>query len=473
MVQTYTATAQQPAQSEQDQAIDLGHYIGVFRRRIFYFAIPFVLILIIGFLISAIQRPIYRAEGKILVEPPAIPTDLVEPTVTGPATERIEVIQQRIMNRDNLLSIVKKFGLFATEQRWMSGTQLLDLMRDRAEIQLVDIDTEISQSKDGKKLATPAAPRPNNKNPAIAFTISFEYENPELAMKVANEFLTMILNEDVRARTNRATETTQFLAQEVKRLQGGLDSLNAQIFEAKRNAPISEVIGRGDAALEKFKSQVAVLTAMKADLVQKETIYSEAHPAVKSLKKRIAALEKEISQAPKVDPIHPQPTTNIDELEQQQTSIAKNLDDASKKLIAARLGESMERNQQSEPLLVIEQPTVPQQPVKPKRLKLFAVSFALAAIAGVGAVFLVEMFDKSIRGSQELVGVIDSRLVVAIPYISTTGEMLARKHKIIRLWAFLAVALSAGIAGALYIGIEIDFSWFDRPWLASLTHLSK
>jgi len=268
-------------------------------------------------------------------------------------------------------------------------------------------------------------------------------------------------------------ETTQFLAQEVKRLQAGLDSLNAQIFEAKRNAPISEVIGRGDAALEKFKSQVAVLTAMKADLVQKETIYSEAHPAVKSLKKRIAALEKEISQAPKVDPIHPQPTTNIDELEQQQTSIAKNLDDASKKLIAARLGESMERNQQSEPLLVIEQPAVPQQPVKPKRLKLFAVSFALAAIAGVGAVFLVEMFDKSIRGSQELVGVIDSRLVVAIPYISTTGEMLARKHKIIRLWAFLAVALLAGIAAALYIGIEIDFSWFDRPWLASLTHLSK
>jgi uncharacterized protein involved in exopolysaccharide biosynthesis len=471
MVQTYTA--QQPAENEQDQAVDLAHYIGIFRRRIFYFAIPFVLILIVGFLISAIQRPIYRAEGKILVEPPAIPTDLVEPTVTAPATERIEVIQQRIMNRDNLLSIVKKFGLFASEQQWMSGTELLDLMRNRAEIQLVDIDTEISQSKDGKKPATPATPRPNNKNPAIAFTISFEYENPELAMKVANEFLTMILNEDVRARTNRATETTQFLAREVKRMQGELDTINAQIFEAKRNAPISEVIGTGDAALEKFKSEVAVLTAMKADLIQKESIYSEAHPAVKSLKKRIAALEKDVSQAPKVDPTRPQPTTNIDELEQQQTFIAKNLDDAGKKLIAARLGESMERNQQSEPLLVIEQPTLPQQPVKPKRLKLFSISLALATMAGVGVVFLVEMLDKSVRGSHELVGVVDSRLVVAIPYISTAGEILARKRTIIRLWAFLAVALLAGIAAALYIGIQIDFSWFDRPWLASLTHLSK
>ena len=353
MLQTYSA--QQSAQSEHEDAIDPAHYIGIFRKRIFYFAIPFVLILIIGFLISAIQRPIYRAEGKILVEPPAIPIDLVEPTVTAPAAERIQVIQQRTMNRDNLLSIVKKFGLFAPEQRWMSGTELLDLMRNRAEIQLVDIDTELSQGKDGKKSATPAAPRPINKNPAVAFTISFEYENPELAMKVANEFLTMILNEDARARTNRATETTQFLAREVKRLQGELDSVNAQISEAKRNAPISEVTG-GDPTLEKLKSQMTMLTAMKADLIQKVSVYSEAHPAVKALKKRIAALEQEVSHAPKVDPVHPQAAANIDVLEQQQTSIAKNLDDASKKLIAARLGESMERNQQSEPLLVIEQP---------------------------------------------------------------------------------------------------------------------
>ena len=471
MLQTYSS--QQPIQSERDEAVDFAHYLGIFRRRIFYFAIPFVLLLIIGFLISAIQRPIYRAEGKILVEPPAIPIDLVEPTVTAPATERVQVIQQRITSRDNLLSVVKKFGLFASEQRWMSGTQLLDLMRDRVAIQLVDIDTELSQAKDGKK---PAAPRPANKNPAIAFTIGFEYENPELAMKVANEFLTMILNEDARARTNRATETTQFLAREVKRLQGDLDSVNAQISEAKRNAEISEATRAGNSTegvSEKLKSQIALLTAMKADLIQRASVYAEGHPVVKALKKRIAALEQEMSQEPKIDPAAPRAGTDIDVLQQQQTSIEKNLDDASKKLIAARLGESMERNQQSEPLLVIEQPTLPQVPVKPKRLKLFAISLAVATMAGLGAVFLVEILDRSIRGSRELAGVVDSHLVVAIPYISTAGEILQKKRRIILLWASLAGVLFAGLAVAFYIGIQIDFSWFDRPWMDSLTRLAK
>jgi uncharacterized protein involved in exopolysaccharide biosynthesis len=468
-----TSSSQQPVQQDRDDAVDLAHYIEIFRRRIFYFAIPFVLLLIVGFLISAIQRPIYHAEGKLLVEPPSIPIDLVEPTVTAPATERVQVIQQRITSGDNLLSVVRKFGLFASEQRWMSGTQLLDLMRQRVEIQLVDIDTELSQGKDAKKST---APRPVNKNPAIAFTISFEYEIPELAMKVANEFLTMILNDDARTRTNRATETTRFLAGEVKRLQGDLDSVNAQISEAKRKAEISDATRESNSTeevSERLKSQIAILTAMKADLIQKASVYAEGHPAVKSLKRRIAALEQEMSREPKVDPGAPQAATDVDALKQQQTSIASNLDEASKKLIAARLGESMERNQQSEPLLVIEQPTLPQVPVKPKRLKLFAISVAVATMAGLGAVFLVEILDRSIRGSRELAGVVDSQLVVAIPYISTAGEIRQKQRKIVFLWVSLAAVLFAGLAVAFYIGIQIDFSWFDRPWMESLTRLSK
>jgi capsular polysaccharide biosynthesis protein len=90
-----------------------------------------------------------------------------------------------------------------------------------------------------------------------------------------------------------------------------------------------------------------------------------------------------------------------------------------------------------------------------------------------GVIFLVEMLDQSIRGSRELAGVVDSHLVVAIPYILTTGEILQKKRKIILLWAILAVVLLAGLAVALYIGIQIDFSWFDRPWLDSLTRLTK
>ena len=295
-------------------------------------------------------------------------------------------------------------------------------------------------------------------------------------MKVANEFLTMILNDDARARTNRATETTRFLAGEVKRLQGDFDSVNAQISEAKRKAEISEATRESDSTeevSERLKSRMSNSYCNEGGSHPEGLGLCEGHPAVKSLKRRIAALEQEMSREPKVTRCAPQAATDVDTLKQQQTSIASNLDEASKKLIAARLGESMERNQQSEPLLVIEQPTLPQVPVKPKRFKLFAISVAVATMAGLGALFFGEMLDRSIRGSRELAGVVDSQLVVAIPYISTAGEILRKQRKIVFLWVSLAGVLFAGLAAAFYIGIQIDFSWFDRPWMKSLTRLSK
>jgi uncharacterized protein involved in exopolysaccharide biosynthesis len=461
MLQTY-ASSPDGFYEDRTQAFDPLRLLKVLKRRVFYFALPFVMLLITGCLIVAIQRPIFRSEGKILVESPEIPTDLVEPTVTAAATERIQVIQQRLMARDSLLPIVNKFNLFPSQREWMSGTQLLDLMRQRASIQLVDLNTPITG---GAPLPFSAA-----KSSAVAFTISFEYENPDIAAKVANEFLTLILDEDVRARTNRASETTEFLAQEVKRLQDKLDGINSQIFEIKRQGGRSST-GSQDAP-DPLKTQTDALVALKGQLIQATSVYSEEHPVVKSLKKRIAALQYQINQTAKTIPA-PAPGKDVDALEQQQTAIEADLEVASKKLTAARLGESLERNQKSEHLQVLEQPTVSQKPVKPNRPKLFAASFGLAAGVGAGVVLLAELLDKTIRDSRELNGVVDAQLLVTIPYIPTAGEITRRRRKIILLWIALAIFLLCGLAVALYIGIEVDFSLFDRSWIDSLTRLSK
>ena len=133
------------------------------KRRFFYFAIPFIIVAVAGVSVVAIQRPIYRAEGKILVESPEIPPELVRPTVMEVADARIQVIHQRIMTRDNLMEVMNKYKLFPRERTSMSGTELLDLMRSRVEIKPVEADLQRSNT------------------PAIAFTLSFDYEVPDLA----------------------------------------------------------------------------------------------------------------------------------------------------------------------------------------------------------------------------------------------------------------------------------------------------
>ena len=113
------------------QGLNFGHYVDVLKRRIFYFLLPFGLVSILGLYFAAILKPNYLSEGKILVETQRIAPDLVRPIVTATANERIQVIQQRILTRDNLLSIASKFGLFP------GPVGVLELMRESTQIKPV------------------------------------------------------------------------------------------------------------------------------------------------------------------------------------------------------------------------------------------------------------------------------------------------------------------------------------------------
>ena len=125
----------------QDRGQDLGllQYFEDLKRRILYFLIPCVLVAAVGALVAVFWPATYVSEGKILVESQAIPADLVRPTVTTIANERVQVIEQRIMTRENLLAIVDKFGVFANRRQWMSGTELLDSMRERTYFRPLEI----------------------------------------------------------------------------------------------------------------------------------------------------------------------------------------------------------------------------------------------------------------------------------------------------------------------------------------------
>src|SRR5262245_18457494 len=198
-----------------DQGIELWSYVGLLKRRKLLLILPFILVLSVGFVVTMMLPPVFRSEAKILVESQQIPTELVRPTVTAGAKERIQIIEQRVMTRENLVAIVQKFQLFPCTRDSLSGTELMDMMRARTSLQPLELESR------------------RRNDLTVALTVSFEYENPQLARSVANELVTLILNEDARNRTKRASETTRFLSREVKKLETDLGSIEGHIVELK------------------------------------------------------------------------------------------------------------------------------------------------------------------------------------------------------------------------------------------------
>jgi uncharacterized protein involved in exopolysaccharide biosynthesis len=333
------------------------------------------------------------------------------------ANERIQTIEQRIMTRDRLLAIAKKFNLFSGRQADFSSTEMLDFMRDRTQIKPAEL--RIPSNRANRQ--------------TIAFTVGFEHENPAIAMRVANEFLTSILDEDLKTRTAYAAETTRFLEREVRRLEGELAAVDAQIAQAKikqQANPIDEL-------------QARQLIMLRAELMQKSAVYSASHPDISALQKKIVALEK------LANPVN-ETGVNIELLERNKEAIQKNLEEAGPKLAQARLGESLERGQQAERLEVIEQPSMPQKPIKPNRLKVLALVIAAAFAAGGGLVLLLEMFDSKLRRSNDLLKFVDANLIVSIPMIDTLKERRRRKRRIIAASATAIVVLGIAIATTVY-----------------------
>lgn len=437
MLETYSP--QQAASYEDEgQAFDLQYLIGVFKRRVWYFLFPFLFIALAGSALVKTLPRIYRAEGQILVESPAVAPDLVRPTITELAGERFAIFKERLVAANNLLAVVDKFNLFPRQRASLSQSRLLDLVRSRVEIKPVTLQVTS-----------------NYNTPTFAFSVAFEYELPDVAMKVVDEFLTEILNEDASRRTNSAAETTRVLEQEVRRLEGQHDALLARIEAAKQQPPDQK-----QAASQEIETQMKSLAALEADLVQKSSVYSDEYPAVKELKKKIAALKRSIATMPAatvadVQPDKPDVATEV--LLQQEKDLEKNLEDANQKLTIARLGENLERNQQAEHLQVIAYPDLPDRPVRPDKLKLLALVVAAACAVGAGLAFAMEMLDGTIRRPNDLAKVIDRHLIVTIPYMSTAADERRRRRKFIVLSVGLLGATAAGIAGIIALPSSIGF----------------
>jgi uncharacterized protein involved in exopolysaccharide biosynthesis len=391
---------------EQDRSYLLrpSFYWALFKRRWAYFVIPFVLISSVGVGAAYLWPAAYLSEGKILVQSQQIPSELVRSTVTSAAQERIQVIQQRTLTRDNLIAIADKFQLYPDKRTLMSPTELVALVRKNIKIAPVDLQLDFKQ-------------RSRTENPTIVFSVGFEYADGATASRVANELMTRILNEDLRDRTSRATDTTKFLSREVQRLQAENTALDNKIAQLR--------VSQGRPVASMKADQPSTLDQLKAELVQKSALYSDRHPQIQTLKRQIEAIEK---AAPVASTTDPNALASIDALTAQQEALQKNLDAASAKLAAARLGENLEKDQQSEKLEIIEQPTIPQEPVRPNRPKVAGLALALAFMAGAGLAFVVEISDKTIRRSSDIFGVVDSKLVVSIPYIMTTAEARGRKR---------------------------------------------
>lgn len=457
---------------------NLKYYFSVFLRRLPWFLIPAVAISAIGIIVAASLPPAYVSQTRFVVESSQIPHELAPPTVAEAPVAQLQLVQQRIQARGNLLDVARRLNVFP-DQADMSPDDIVAKMREQTTINLISPRTGVPQ-----------------------MVISFEGRTGQISAAVVNEYLSLIQQADVESRAGRATQTLQFFQQEVERLGAVLAERNQKLLDfqnsnadalpegqpgrlaqqAQLQARVAQM-DRDIAGLNEQRARMVQiyestgrietvggdnrtpeerqLDALRDQLNQAMVVYAPNNPRVKVLQGRIAQLESTIAAARgqattspldaplaqidgRIQALRDQQAQDNQLLAQLADQIARsaanavtqsallrdrdNVQTQYNRAVAsaaeASTSERVELLSQGRRISVIEQPAVPSAPTKPNRLMIAAGGVGAGIAFGLALVVLLELLNRSPRRPEDLVKKLGIVPLATIPYIRSNREMV-------------------------------------------------
>ncbi len=256
--------------------------------------------IIVTILLAVLLPPHYQSAGTVLIEQQEMPTNLVQSTVTSFADERVQIISQRVMTTETLLDIIARYGLYPRERARDTREELLAQMRK--DIGLKMISADVIDPRDGRPTSA-----------TIAFQVSYTSRSPDLAAKVANELVTLYLNENLTNRTQIAAQATDFLRSEGDRINKQIADLEARIEKFRqqnyqRLPGLTEVnmqlLDRDEQQLleaqgkqNSLEEQRVFLEAQLAQLKPDSAIFSDTGERILSTRDRLKMLRSQLAQA--------------------------------------------------------------------------------------------------------------------------------------------------------------------------------
>ncbi len=374
-----------------EKKLEIKDYLEIIWRRKWFFIIPFVVITIIAGAYFKWSPRIYEASTTLIVEHADLYRDYVVPTIieTGPE-ERFKTLVQQITSRNFLEKIVEEFKLLDKQEQGTSLGSVIDSLKSRIKVRVTgEIVIE-------------------------SFNITYEDQDPVMAMKITNQLADLFIERNQQQRENHALKAISFLDKELKRVQSRLNYQERMMtdFRALHFGMLPQSSQVVTTTLPENLTESDDLVVLYSELRRLRLKYTDEHPEIIRLKAKIAELEskRESTSNAGITPTTPiQAEQNQLKVQQQwaeltlkyqttQTELQSLLD----KKHQAELAASMEQTESGYRIQILDEARIPEGPSKPNLQQIILAWLLLGLGAGVGLVAVKERFDTSFYKIEEL-----------------------------------------------------------------------
>jgi uncharacterized protein involved in exopolysaccharide biosynthesis len=276
-------------------------------------------------LLAFLLPPKYNSSATILIEQQEIPQELVRSVITSFADQRVQIISQRVMTTQNLLSLVDRYDLYHDIRAKEPREVIIKKMREDIGMHMISAD-----------VIDPRSGRPTQAT--IAFAVSYTSGSPETALKVANDLTSLYLNENITSRTQASQQTATFFSEEAARQQARIAELDRALADFKKlhheelpelaqlniqNAERTEQDLRdAENRITAYDAQRVLLQAQLATISPNTEVYSDTGQRVFGPEDRLKALRSQLAGLKgKYGPEHPDVITTEHEIEGLQKEV--------------------------------------------------------------------------------------------------------------------------------------------------------
>lgn len=150
-------------------------------------------------------------------------------------------------------------------------------------------------------------------------------------------------------------------------------------------------------------------------------------------------LESKVALSPRVE-------REYDRLNRDSQTAVANLNEARSKFDDAQQAEKLESGGSGDRFTIIEPANLPLRPFKPNRTAILLLAFVLACGSGIILATVLDTMDDTIKGSRDVLRLINTPPLAVIPYLETETE---HRHRIMSNVATVALMAGSVLAAVL------------------------
>jgi polysaccharide chain length determinant protein (PEP-CTERM system associated) len=192
--------------------LNFDDYVAILRRRWWIVLSCAAFGLVAAFALCRLLPKSYTSKTLVLITPPTVTANYIQPVITGTMDERLASMQEQILSRTRLQPVVKEFGLYS---------------EDRADS--VPLESRVNRLRKAIKVE-PIQPTPGTRSVDLpGFTVAVTLGTPLLAQQVCARVTSLFMEQNLRVRQNQAEDTTQFLAGQLNDAKVKLDERDSEL----------------------------------------------------------------------------------------------------------------------------------------------------------------------------------------------------------------------------------------------------